>query len=461
MEFENILEEPKKVKVKPKFTVSLVIIAVLIIALIGIGAYLYLNATSSKDVYLGIIDSSVKVLNQALTINDEESVKPYGATGEITMNLLSSDADIKSLANIVNNLKMNLNMEFDVEKKKENIDLDILYKSSNLINADLVVKENDIYVNLGTLYNKAIKLPTEDIEDIWETNDTENYKVIVNEFASVLKNSLDDKYFTEINEQIEISGTKINTIKYVMTLTEQDVETIRKAVLEGIKNNEKLMTALIEVSTITREEIISEIDTMIDYKSEETYTLISEIYVNRVNKDVERIVIKDDTDKVILDRIELNKYEIRLEGEENLVIGYVTMLEDNFNLTSDYADVKTNVDVKMVDDTITINAVTEHEDETIEFNMSIKELNTSGYIRIKSTIDDIDLKINFKLEGKEVDNVSDKMISNYIKYDDLTDDDYGNIMMNLYQNKAFYNLMSDLGLLDTEETLDTNIATTY
>jgi len=439
VEKENILAE--EVKAKSGYTISLVIVACIILLLIGVGCYFYLNFGESRNPYINIIDLLSNEVIEVIEESEKRLNKPLQSESDVSFELNSDSPEFSEIANILNKLNLKVNMQVDMNSKTANMNLGVLYNKENMVNADLILDSTDVYANLNELYDKKIKISADGVEEICGMYDYASYKIIVEEFTNILKNNLKEEYFVSKKETIEVLGKKIKATKHSMTLNGVDIYDLEQRILSEIETKENLMKALVNVSGMTAEEIK---DSLATAKEElivdENKIIVFEIYLNRRN--VEKFSVKEDEEELLsLNKLKENEFEILIKEDEEIIsLGSVILNDDEIKLVIDYEEL--SITCEKSDTSAYLKA--EAEDNVVEIKTNINDNNVNGYIRIVSTADDMDLKVNFKNGVKEIDQVDSVNVNNYIELEQMTDDDYTSIMEALYQNNAVMTLMQDV-----------------
>jgi len=442
MENENILMD--EVKVKKKYTVPLIIIAVIVTVLVGVGISFYLKNNDSRGVYFKLIDAFTENVVDGLNEADDIIGKITQSNYNISFNLNSNEEDIKNLSSILNKMKLDIDVETDIHSKKIGMNLGTIYNNQNLVNAKMYINNDKLYVTLGDLYDKAINVPADGLEQIWELYKFDSYQLIIKEITEILKNNLKEEYFEQEKESIELNGKKVNATKNIFTLTGKDLYDLENKVLADIESNDELLSELETVSGLTKEELKSSLTKSKDeLVLDESIKITFELYLK--GKDCLRFVIKDnDEEIVVMNNVNNNKYEISINEEgELIVIGNVELNDESGKLEFNYDGVEMTADIS--DKNIIIKA--KSMDDVIELKSNINGNQNDGYVRILSSEDDIDLKVNFTSKLKEIDKVMEIDIQNYIELEQMTEDDYNAIMQAIYNNGAFVSLVQDITVL--------------
>lgn len=442
-EMENMISESKKIKTNVK--IPLVIIGILIIALLGFGVYYYFNQkTNTQNIYYEILDSLTERLSG---IFDNELLnKPYGYDSTITLNVNSTNSEIMQYANILNKSKFNLGVESDIANKIVNINLTADYNNKGNVSGKLYIYDNTIYLDLGDLYDKPIKVYSDPmISELWQNKNNDDIKTIVEEFSKELKNSLKSEYFTKSEETINVMGKDVKTTKHTMTLNSTSLKEIQTSFLINVKNNKKLVSALSNVSNTDKKEIVESIEDSIKNVEELNGSLVTNIYVSNTGK-VEQIevILKDEEEEYIINynKVAENTYEVVI-GE--VKFGTITISNDTYEINYDLDD--TSLNIKYTNKNNNVNFEFYVTTEDIALNLKLKnDNNKNGSLEIKvnSMLIEGEAVMKIDFNQKELNSVSKKDVTNAINLENMTDEDTNLIMLNLYQNASIAELFKDM-----------------
>lgn len=437
---ENILDEPSKKNNK----LALVIIAILLVILIGIGLFYFLKVKkpSTENVYYSVIDTLSSSLIEGFDDVDNKITKS-GSTMDMSFDLKSNDKDIKALANIINNLGLKMTFESDNQNKKLYANINADYKNSKLLNAELMVNGNAAYANIKDLYDRPIKLlEDETLNEFWSTVDTDSYKVIVTEMQKIIKESLKEEYFTKTVEEIEVLGKNISVINHTMNLDEKAFKEIETNIIDKMLANDKLLDAMVDVSETSKSDIVSSLNETKNSTEDYEGTLKAQIYLNKNTNEIEKIIMNmtDDEEKfeVVFNKTSKDSFEILVDNKK---VGTLTVTDKNFEINIDYEG--SVLELKYVKDK-ELNIRMNSEGILIELNTTSNKNSGTLKVRFNSVNDDIDLTVNVTYELKEISNVNSFSTSNYVEFKNMSENDLNAIMGKLYENNNLLTLIQDL-----------------
>ncbi len=415
---------------KKNIIISLVIIFV--IGLIGMG-YIYYAKNKTQNIYYQTIDQ----LGDALyKIFDNENSKPLKGTGTIDFSGTTNSQDLQEMFKILNKTKINMDLEMDQQNQKGNLLYDILYDEKTLLKANLLLNKNEMYCNLDNLYEKDIRLfKGLSDQNIW--NDYyKDYKIIIQELKEILKDSLKKEYFSKESVSINIDNHKEKVIKHTLKLISKDLEDIQKEMLNKIKDNDKLIEALSNISNKSKNSIISKLN---EYKVEPTTknNVVSEIYLD-TKKELVKMVIKIDEDELIIEKIKNNEYIIK-SNDNNIGTIVETEKETKIVLIDEETNTTINIEIGKNKEKNIFNIKIAISDVVLSFEINSSKDKVNGEINVIVPDYDFDFKINFNMNIKEVSKVEVKDVKNYIDIDEMTDEDFNKITENLINNSAAFN----------------------
>lgn len=415
---------------KKNIIISLVIIFV--IGLIGMG-YIYYTKNKTQNIYYQTIDQ----LGEALyKIFDNENSKPLKGTGTIEFSGTTNSQELQEMFKILNKTKINMDLEMDQEAQKGNLLYDILYDEKTLLKANLLLNKNEMYCNLDNLYEKDIRLfKGLSDQNIW--NDySKDYKIIIQELKEILKDSLKKEYFSKESVSINIDNHKEKVIKHTLKLTSKDLEDIQKEMLNKIKDNDKLIEALSNISNKSKNSIISKLN---EYKVEPTTknNVVSEIYLD-TKKELVKMVIKIDEDELIIEKIKNNEYIIK-SNDNNIGTIVETEKETKIVLIDEETNTTINIEIGKNKEKNIFNIKIAISNVVLSFEINSSKDKVNGEINVIVPDYNFDFKINFNMNIKEVSKVEVRDVKNYIDIDEMTDEDFNKITENLINNSSAFN----------------------
>lgn len=338
---------------------KILIIIILLLAIVGAGAYIFLATDLFKTPEQLFQKYLIKNVVEISKFNSE----PYGEmlkqmdSGKSEINLdIPLDTSVL-MSNDVESAKMNFNVKVDPESKSESVALTLLV--DELENSKISLLRTDNFFGLGVkgLHDKYLALENKDLKKFAENMgmDAETIEQIPNEipfdtkanaeeeksqellvkfFKNLLgKISSKEKYSQEKDIQTEVNSEMLTANKYTFTTTTQE---FLKAYVEAVKEllEDQEFVALIEdeqtkqaiedlkTQIVELEESVSEIDDVelkLAVYSSKGKTVKTEIIIEEntvdicfINKDTESTAIltmKSEADSSVSNIILNNSYQ--------------------------------------------------------------------------------------------------------------------------------------------------------
>ena len=434
--------------------ITLVILGIVIVALITLAVYWFLirGSGSTENIYYKAIDSLASSLNQNVTAVEENFQKQVKVNSNITLNLKTSDSDMKKVFNILNNMELDMDIAMDYQNKIANMDYNIKYNKNSLLNASMYLYDQDAYMDLKNLYNRPIKISNEEVplDMIWKMYDFESYKTLITGITNALKSSLKVNYFTTKNETINVLGQKVKTTKHILTLTPEDINNFYNDFYNYLVSDQLVLNALAKITDSEIDEVKKGMESTIDNVAMSDDTFVSEIYVSNSNT-IEKVVIKVNDSALTFNKVEENKFNIVTNSsDQEEKVGELEIKEDGISFTIDDAGDELTIELSKNTSRIAM--------DMFDAKMEIKLTTTDENGNVEITVNNSDLDANVKItyEKEETSNISKKSVSNAIEMDKLTQNDYNTIMQNIYSNSTLMSLLQSVIGLDQIPSYDTN-----
>lgn len=372
-----------------KFVIGLFVL--MVIAVI-IGATYIANMTTPKKIF----ETSLNNLFDSISKTDNFKT----ITGDMSLNVKIDSEDNDDIYEIINNLNANITYGIDYENKKVNLGLDSFYKNKDLLTVNAYLKNDNVYIYLEQLFDKYVEIPIDNYVDIFNNKDfINNYKNILIEVVKALKESLKDSYFTSEKTSLVIDDKKINVTKNKLNLNHDNLESLIKDAVAKL-NNENFIKNVASLTDLSEAEIKDAFEQIINEDMEDTDDLVISIYTKGSMKKFVAFEIEKSNDKFMLTSLKDNTYKYELINDEDKIDGTINISKKN--------------DANSLNFTLNINPVKELK---VTFNF------------------DISYKYNEKVEDVDT--------TNYIYYDNLTDEDQNMILNNLISKDAIMELIEE------------------
>lgn len=374
---------------------GIVLVVILIAIAAGLFAYSKINQKPNK-VFAKLIEDTFETL-------EEDSKKRTGKVNlGVTASLSGTSSEIDAINAYLGVMKLNLTTEVDLDKKIiiETASANIL--GEPVINLQVLMQNNKVYGYLKDIYSKYIELPEDALEgeNLSETFEV-NEQNIAKNAKEVLNNVINSKEI--VQEKAKVDGK--NALKTTIRLTPKELLEITDDILK--KEYENNQTDKLKTSIENLEMMIE------DLEEGENYVDVS-VYTNAL------------TSKIIKTEFKFVSYA------------------DNIAFTIEIEKVsgKESEIRVLLNDEIDNAASSAKEVLTIKVN---KENDKEGTVKIKTTIEEgynVILKIDYSVEHNI--NIEPRDVSNSIKADELTEEDYEEIRKNIQENPMLSAIMQQI-----------------
>lgn len=371
---------------KKTFPIGMLFV-IFILLIIGGCFYYYFIIDSPKNLFLTIIKDKFNGIKL-----DDTTYNIINYDYSFDINIETSNKEYLDIINILNQISITGHTDIDIKNKKNYTILNTLYQEKDLFGFEVYFENsNNIYLKLNNIYDKVIKSKIENKED--DINNT------INEISS-------KKIITSLTNAIIDTSKNADYLKEYTTLNDNIVKkitlTINKQFKESFYNNllndKDFITNYSKYKGITEEEVKEIIKKEKSSLGEETGEI--SLYLSILKNEFIMLDISSDNDKVTIIK-ENDKYNYKIYTDSIIEYqGYISIISNN----NDY---KINIT---------------HED--IEEELSFE--------------------INFNISYEYDNNINSLDTNNAIDYEDLTEEDMNQIMLNLMKNNVIMTLIEDI-----------------
>lgn len=373
------------------------LIPIILVLLIAAGVLYYFTIyTRADQVYKRLVSG---VLNNG-TEQFIENKNVKLSKGEISLDadiqlnqmlMFFLDEETKSILDLVNKTNITLGTQLDMENQKFVVDLDSKYDNAKLLNAKLFAdaKNEKTYVYLKDFLDKYIEVENVDYEEVknfLQTKDLSEVEGSIKDFKNELKReilkSITTEYCSNIEEEIELNGEKVNVTKNTFKIKYSQYIKEVTQILERIKNNEKLLNCLTETG---REDFLDVVEDLLEelkdtrVSDEEDSTLEINIYtkdflMNEVVK-IDFEIIEDNEENNLLVTIVKNSeqewaFNIQID-EANKVYGKLNLKDENSGNFVINVDIKETANIMLnigykVENNIILDAIDSNKATKLE-----------------------------------------------------------------------------------------------
>lgn len=371
---------------KKTFPIGMLFV-IFILLIIGGCFYYYFIIDSPKNLFLTIIKDKFNGIKL-----DDTTYNIINYDYSFDINIETSNKEYLDIINILNQISITGHTDIDIKNKKNYTILNTLYQEKDLFGFEVYSENsNNIYLKLNNIYDKVIKSKIENKEDdINNTIDEISSKKIItsltNAIIDTLKNADYLKEYTTLNDNI--------VKKITLTINKQ----FKESFYNNLLNDKDFITNYSKYKGITEEEVKEIIKKEKSSLGEETGEI--SLYLSILKNEFIMLDISSDNDKVTIIK-ENDKYNYKIYTDSIIEYqGYISIISNN----NDY---KINIT---------------HED--IEEELSFE--------------------INFNISYEYDKNINSLDTNNAIDYEDLTEEDMNQIMLNLMKNNVIMTLIEDI-----------------
>lgn len=377
--------------------------------IIGIIVAILIIAVAGGAIFLGISRKPEKIFSKVIEDSFSSSEKNAGQEKmkmdlEFSLDMKSNDSEIASANEIIKDVKLKSTIETNIKKKIFNINVSAEYDKQDIISADALIQDDEIFFYLNDIYSKYIKVSEDYLEDIGLEEifeiDEEAEKNIVKNIKKVLLDEVKSKELMQ--ETVKVDNEKM--LKSTLRLTPEEL----------FKLINKMLKECQEIDGI--EDIIEEIDEIIeDLDETENYLDIS-IYTKGMFNEFVKVEVafvnQEDDTVIVIEEIKKSDNETEINILEN---------EDSTDISD-----ATNL--------ITITVKSEEKNKgTVQIKINIEEGEVYT-LKIKYAVD-------YDADVKERDT------SNSIDMDYLTQEDYSEMYENIENNEILYSIIYGISQL--------------
>lgn len=433
---------------KRNLIIALSIITVLIL-IIG-GVLIYLNIAT--DIFKSPDELFYKYLYQNGSIADVFDTdlldryyqrienNAYNGTGEITIKTGMNDdseSDTKEFDTLMNNLKLSYTTKSNLAEKKQETEATIAYNDQEQFKFSVVQDNNNYGIKSDEVVYKYLKLKNENLRDIYTKLGVQDSESIPNQFdkidyniyknmdaqdkATILstyqnvlnKGILSNHYTKQANVNLNFNGQSVVTNAYSLTLTEEEISSLKISLLETLMTDELTLKYLVQ------------------------FLQLDSSYTVQIKQS-----IQEEIDNLKREQIENNE-NVRItvyESNMQLLTTIVETPEANYTINNNVSETNQKVTiVKQSNDGNNINTTVTLERNTSDNSNSFKmeQISTTGEtttdrnaitINLNGNVDTGNLELNVKLENlignklNEINYTDKKEFSSSVDIEGLNDD---------------------------------------
>ncbi len=372
-------------------------------------------------------------------INDLFSAESYdarNAKSTATVEISSSDSKYEA----INGIKADANVQFDLEKEQALVKLKVDQNSDSYLDLNLFgdLKDKKAFIEEKNLFSKivGVDIPDDVIEQINEVIDIDSLstkdtskerKVISKKLINTINDNLENSYFSKNKVTVKIDEKDKKVKDNILTLTESELKVFLTNFANTLKNDEEFLKSYEAISG-ERETIVELLENILDTADS----------------------LSDSSDSENPGQIQIHYYT---SGMFNKFVGLGAIV-----LSEDAEDSMAIEIMKTGKDVYTLGVSQESsygsKDEKT-FKVKVNKLEEND-VDVEFDFNDIGLPIILKMKttseyNKGIDTFD---TSKAVNMNDLTEEDYEEIMENL-ENSPLYNAINMLSqYFDMDDILD-------
>ena len=390
---------------KSSFPIGLLFI-IFIFLITGVCVYYYFIIDSPKNIFLTTLKdkfSEIKLdYTNYNTINYDYS---------LDINVETNNKEYLDIIGILNQISINGYTDIDINNKKNYTKLNTLYQDKDLFNFEVYSENsNNIYLKLNNVYDKVIKSKIEkeiDEDNTYDKKEIVLLERIINSLTDVIIDTLKDADY--LKEYTSLNDTVVKKITLIID------KQFKESFYNNLLNDNDFITNYSKLEGITEEEVIEKIRKEKSSLREESDEI--SLYLSILKNDFIMLDISSDNSKVTIIK-ENDKYNYKIYNDSIIKYqGYVSIISND----NDYK----------------INITYEDIEEELSF------------------------EINFNVSYEYDNDINSLDTTNIIDYEDLTEEDMNQIMLNLMSNSIMMSLIEDINnILSTNNIDSKNYQTT-
>lgn len=457
--------------------ILIVVLAVLIVA--GATVTVFALNNSPKKIFLKGVDSIFSVLET------EEKYNTIDSTVELTATIDSEDVEYDEMKQMLEPFAIIFKTKTDIKNNVSNNNLVINYQNEEttkaILDADLLLQDNKLYVLYEEIFEKYIEIPYE-TEEVSQTVNPMDEDTLMKELKKTIKSELEKQDFEKEKVTLNLDGQDIKVKKNTINLSEKEAIIIVRDIFQSLNANNKFLNSLGSYKTKWTESIptmIEDLNSELEYANEQDELAISLYTKGMFNEFVKFDIVASDLDyneKEGFELIKINENKYKIDSyieEENVreeqfyvVIQNNPQSKTNGQILITIGDEEETLEFNCqytkagAQTSFTISTTIEEIPFTIEGTMSEEDTSQIGDVKIKVGIDE---ETSFVIRAKYNIiyniNVEKQNVSESVLVENLTEEELQKISEN-FENSLLYTFADELGLIDYMTGISNGLAIT-
>lgn len=401
---KNIKDEELFIPKTKHKALKIILAVFLLVGIMALGYFIYKDKFNNPNkIVTDLIQDAEKEALKA--INETDKNNKYQINGLVKFNV-TMPGELSEITNIINNIDLQFNGEIDEENHIGNVTLNTKYKNNQLLDIKSYYEKDNIYLLLEGIYDKYLKLPTDNTSDeIIEipqvTIEKKDIEVLFNTSFKAIKDALGKLDFKRESTTIKINNKDQNVYNNYVILNGAELKTLIKNILNNLAEQN-------EFTTLFKKK------TNFDFK-EELEKMYSEIDAEQLN----------------------GTYKINFYTNKNMLNSKLVSVR--LEVVEDGVTSSINID-KIADDEIiiSINML------GASLSCQMKKNNSAINATLNANITGMTLKINFNFNYEKINNITKPDISNSKNIEDLTEDEKREIEEKIQNNQGLSTFIQDV-----------------
>ena len=258
---------------KKKSGLTIAIIALVVIAILGIGGYFAYNKffnKSPKDVYTTNLKSAIKKVNNS--INEVAKYYQNEVKGSVKVDGLLFTM---SGFDIINDYEFTVANKVDENNKIALTNLAIVdTKNKNKLDADIYLKDGDIYLDLKDTYDGIIKLTSEVDEEtrtIFKNalsdlgnNNYVKFSYLLDKVTNLYLDTLENEDFKQENVKINVNGKEKNLTSTSIIYSQEKAAKTVKTIVKGLLDDEVSISYISNITNTSIEDVKKQLNEILN-----------------------------------------------------------------------------------------------------------------------------------------------------------------------------------------------------
>ena len=437
---------------KTRIAIITVAISLLVVAIIGILVFLYLETDAFKTnetLFTKYLAQNFEGLDN-LKNNNNSTTKSLLDNSKYTSKIdgkieyiENKDTSDENKNNGVNNIKLKINEQKDKQNEYKYYDMAIQNENEKLLGVEYIQtketqgirlngiqqfvssknEENDILkkFNIGTIDKLTSDI---DIDSIISLSEEEK-QTIKNNYMNILKNNISkDKYHKQSKSLITVNNKDIQANAYYISITLEEYNNLYIKMLEQLENDEIILSKIDSIEEQLKEYNVEE--NLKDKIIEKINEKIKEIQDNNIgNEEVKitvyesngktvRTSIENGTDKLVFDFYNEASMKISQTKVEDVVKEKTIKIEKQKNDTQINTMIEySNIEENQEKYNITLNYKETNQNNNIQKNVELSIANDKNEVNIKiddeiNIVEEFENQISLNEDNVNLDELEDE-----------------------------------------------------